>query len=112
VLTQLPANQPLAWAAIAAAVIIGLFPLITARVKKPDSQVIVHPPQPTPQQQIAAGNELLATLVADLQRRADHYVQENSDLRERLGQAEAQIVALSKQVEVLQARLMERERAR
>lgn len=112
----LPADTSLAWGVVVAAVLIAFAPLLLARVKKPDP---VTPPSATPisaaQPQLDAGNALLATAFANLEKRtsaaeerADEYARENAELRERLGKAESELVTLRHEVQVLVARLMER----
>jgi peptidoglycan hydrolase CwlO-like protein len=114
---NIPTTGPLAWIVVVTSLLIAFAPLIVAHFKKPDAHVVL--PVTAAQPQLDAGNALLATLVANLEKRtsaaedrANDYIGINNELRERLARAESEIAALKSEIAVLTARLMERGRRR
>lgn len=112
---NIPSTGPLAWIIVATSLLIAFAPLIVAHFKKPDTaHVMLAGMPPAAQPQLDAGNALLATLVANLEKRtsaaedrADDYIRENTDLRERLARAEAEIASLRHEVQMLTSQLFQ-----
>jgi hypothetical protein len=111
---NIPSSGPLAYVVVAVSLFIAFAPLIVAHFKKPDQTHLVVPGLPAAAQpQLDAGNALLATLVANLEKRtssaedrADDYIRENTELRERLARAEAEIASLRHEVQMLTSQLL------
>lgn len=121
--STLPANPILAWGIVIASILVAIAPIITSRIRdklNPTASHIVvsHTTADAPaaaQPQLDAGNALLATLVANLEKRtqsaeqrAVDLIEENASLQQRLAKAEERIATLTTQVQVLTDRLIQR----
>jgi uncharacterized protein YlxW (UPF0749 family) len=111
----------LAWAIVAVSLIIAISPIITSRVKdhlNPSAHITVSPtpsPVATVAPQVDGLNALMATLVANLEKRtsaaekkAEDLAEENGNLRQQLAKAEERAEHLNARVQVLTDRLMQR----